>query len=78
MPFKRFVMLGINPHSYNASVWITSHFSGFLNIWWLNHKQHASILDTFDYVETKIRMTSMLPSTTMTRSTPCWDLRKAL
>jgi glyceraldehyde-3-phosphate dehydrogenase/erythrose-4-phosphate dehydrogenase len=44
----RFVMLGINPDSYNAVVWVTSQFFGPLNNWCLNHKLQVSILDIFD------------------------------
>jgi hypothetical protein len=28
---QRFVMLGINPDSYNVVVWVTSHFSCIVN-----------------------------------------------
>jgi hypothetical protein len=54
---QRFVMLGINADSYNAATvfWAFEHL-------WLNHKQHASILDTFHSLVRKIRKTSMLPN----------------
>jgi hypothetical protein len=39
---QRFVRLGgTKANSYNAVVWVTIQFSGPLNIWWLNRKQHA-------------------------------------
>jgi hypothetical protein len=44
---QRFAMLGINTDSYNVVVWVTSQFSGPLNIWWLNRKQQSTILDSF-------------------------------
>jgi hypothetical protein len=33
-----------------------------MNSWWLNRKQHASILDTFGSLVTEIRKTSLLPN----------------
>jgi hypothetical protein len=35
---QRFVLLGITADSYDSVVWVTSQFSGPLNMWWLNRK----------------------------------------
>jgi hypothetical protein len=59
---QRFAMLGINADSYNVVVLVMSHFSGPLNIWWLNRKQHAAIPDSFDSLVAEIGKTSMLPN----------------
>jgi topoisomerase IA-like protein len=59
---QRFVMLGINPDSYNAVVWVTSQFFGPLNSRWLNRKQRDPIPDTFDSLVRDIRKTSLLPN----------------
>jgi hypothetical protein len=58
----RYVILGINPDSYIAAVWVTSQFLGPLNSWWLNHKQQQAIPCTFDSLVTEICKTSMLPN----------------
>jgi hypothetical protein len=60
---QRFVTLGINLHSYNAVVWVTSQFLGALNSsWWLNRRHQAAISNTFDSLFTKSRKTSLLPN----------------
>jgi hypothetical protein len=58
---QRFLMMGINPDTYNALVWVTSQLSGPLNSWYLNRKTQAAILDTFDSLITETRKTSLLP-----------------
>jgi hypothetical protein len=40
---QRFVMMDINPYSYNVVIWITSQLSGVLNTWWLNCTWQAAI-----------------------------------
>jgi hypothetical protein len=60
MQHPRFVMREFNAYSYNVVVWVTSQFFGPMNIWWLNHKQHAPSPDTFDSLVTKIRKTCVL------------------
>jgi hypothetical protein len=45
---QRFLLLGITANSYDSLIWATSHSSGPLNGGWLNRKQQASILATFD------------------------------
>jgi hypothetical protein len=35
-----FVMMGINPDSCNAVVWVTSQLAGAMNNWWLVRKRH--------------------------------------
>jgi hypothetical protein len=54
-------MPSINCDTYNAVVWVTSQFSGAMNLWWLNRKTHAT-LDTFDSLVATIRETSLLPN----------------
>jgi glyceraldehyde-3-phosphate dehydrogenase/erythrose-4-phosphate dehydrogenase len=49
---QRFLMMGINPDTYNVVVEVTSQFSGALNTWWLHRKTQATILDTFDSLVT--------------------------
>jgi hypothetical protein len=61
---QRLVMLGINVETYDVVVWVTSQFSGPLNSLWLNRKQQASILDTFDSLVTENCKTSLLPNIT--------------
>jgi hypothetical protein len=52
MQHHRFLMLGINPDTYNVVVWVTSQISGALSTWWLNRKTHAAIPYTFGYKDT--------------------------
>jgi hypothetical protein len=59
---QRFVMLGINASSYNTIVWVTSQLFGTMNSSWLSRKLHASVLDTFHSLVTKIRNPSLLPN----------------
>jgi phage tail sheath gpL-like len=59
---RRFVMLGITAHSYDAVVWVTAQFSGAQNNWWLNRKQQAAVPDSFDSLVEELRKTSMLPN----------------
>jgi hypothetical protein len=55
-----FLLLGITADFYDSVIWVTSQFFGPLNGWWLNRKQHASILATFDLLVAELRKTSML------------------
>jgi hypothetical protein len=59
---QRFVLLGIIADSYDAMIWVTSQFSGPLNIWWLNRKHQAAIPTTFDMLVAELRKTFMLPN----------------
>jgi hypothetical protein len=59
---QRFALLGIDAESYDAMLWATSQFSGTLNIWWLNRKQHAAIPTTFDLLVEELMKTAMLPN----------------
>jgi hypothetical protein len=45
---QRLLLLGITADSYVSVIWVTSHFSGHLNGWWLNRKDQAAIPSTFD------------------------------
>jgi hypothetical protein len=45
---QRFILLGITADSYHSVIWVTSQFSGPLNGWWLNRKNHAAIPSTYD------------------------------
>jgi hypothetical protein len=45
---QSFLILGINPDTYNAAVWITSQFYCPLNTLWLNLTTQAAIQNTFD------------------------------
>jgi 8-oxo-dGTP pyrophosphatase MutT (NUDIX family) len=45
---QRFLLLGITADSYDSVIWVTSHFFGHQNGWWLNRKVRASIPSTFD------------------------------
>jgi hypothetical protein len=58
----RFLLLGITANSYDSVTWVTPQFSGPLNGWWLNRKQHAAILATFDLLFAELRNTSLLPN----------------
>jgi hypothetical protein len=56
-------MLGIIVDSYyDAVVWVTSQFFGPISRWWLNHKQHARIPDSFDSLVGELRKMSLLPN----------------
>jgi hypothetical protein len=57
-----FVLLEITAHSYDAVIWVTSHFSEPVNNWWLNRTQHAAILASFDSLVVELRKTSLLPN----------------
>jgi hypothetical protein len=59
---KHFVLLGIIAKSYDAVIRVTSQFSGPLNNWWLDRKQHAAIPSTFDVLVEELRKTSLLPN----------------
>jgi hypothetical protein len=59
---QRFLLLGIKAVSYDSVILITSQFSGPQNGWWLNLKQHASILAAVDLLVAELRKTSMLPN----------------
>jgi hypothetical protein len=37
----RFLLLGITADLYDSVIWVTSHFSGHLNGWWLNRKKSS-------------------------------------
>jgi hypothetical protein len=54
-------MLGITADLHTVVVWVTSQFSGSLNCWWLNRKQHVAIPYSLDYVVVEIRKTSLHP-----------------
>jgi hypothetical protein len=47
---QRFVLLGIVADSYDAVIWAITQFCGPLNSWWLNRRQHATILFTYPSV----------------------------
>jgi hypothetical protein len=55
-------MLGITADSYDAMIWVTSQFSGPLNIWRLNRKQQAFVPSSFDSLVEELRKTSLLPN----------------
>jgi hypothetical protein len=69
---QRFAILRINVDSYNIVVCVTSQFSGPLNTWWLNGKQHSAIPDYVNTLVEDIRNTSMTTSET-TQLTPCLE-----
>jgi hypothetical protein len=52
-------MLGITADSYDSVIWVTSHFSGHLNGWWLNRKTQAPIPSTY---VAELRKTTFLPN----------------
>jgi hypothetical protein len=54
---QRFLLLGITADSYDSVIWVTSHFSGSLNGWWLNRKNQATIPFTFDLLVAELRKT---------------------
>jgi hypothetical protein len=55
-------MLRIAAGHYDAVVWVAPQFSGPLNILWLNRKQQAAILYSFDSLVEELRKTSLLPN----------------
>jgi ADP-ribose pyrophosphatase YjhB (NUDIX family) len=59
---QRFLLLGITVDSYDSVIWVASQFSGPLNGWWLNRKQHAAIPTTFALLVAELRKTSLLPN----------------
>jgi hypothetical protein len=59
---QRFAMLGIIADAYDAVVWVTSQFSGPMSRWWLQHKQHARVPDSFDSLVEELGKTSLLPN----------------
>jgi hypothetical protein len=56
---QRFAILGNNADSYNVVVWVTSQFSGPLNISWLNRKQQFAIPYSIDTMVEEIRKDAM-------------------
>jgi hypothetical protein len=59
---QSFSMMGTNIDVYNTVMWVTSKFSGPLNIWWLYRKTHGFLQDTFNNLVTKIRKTFLPPN----------------
>jgi hypothetical protein len=62
MQLQHFILLGNNAESYNVVVWVTSQFSGPMNNWWLDRKQHVSIPDSFNSPVAEICKTSLVPN----------------
>jgi hypothetical protein len=59
---QRFLFVGITANSYDSVIWVTSQFFGPMNGWWLNRKQQAAILATFDLLVAEVRKTPQLPN----------------
>jgi ADP-ribose pyrophosphatase YjhB (NUDIX family) len=59
---QRFLLLGITADSYGSVIWVTSHFYGHLNGWWLNQKVQTAIPSAFDLLVAELRKTTFLPN----------------
>jgi hypothetical protein len=68
---RHFLMMGINPDTYNDIVRVTFQFSGALNRWWFNRETNADIPNTFDWLYRFVRRPYYLTSET-TQLRPCF------